>query len=67
MTYLQRLSNFDGLPICFRNQIAHLMENASQAILSLRPVTFHYKTDTNDIPRFDCRGSGESDSCSGAA
>jgi hypothetical protein len=52
MTYLQRLSNFDGLPICFRNQIAHLMENASQAILSLRPVTFHYKTDTNDIPQF---------------
>jgi hypothetical protein len=28
------------------------METASEAILSLRPVTFHYKTDTKDIPQF---------------
>jgi len=28
------------------------MEKSSEAILSLRPVTFHYKTDTQDIPQF---------------
>jgi hypothetical protein len=28
------------------------MENVSEAILSLRPVTFHYKTDTKDVPQF---------------
>jgi len=28
------------------------MEKASEAILSLRPVTFHYKTDTKGIPQF---------------
>ena len=28
------------------------MDNASAAILSLRPVTFHYKTDAKGIPQF---------------
>jgi hypothetical protein len=28
------------------------MEKTSEAILSLRPVTFHYKTDTKGIPQF---------------
>jgi hypothetical protein len=28
------------------------MEEASEAILSLRPVTFHYKTDTKGTPQF---------------
>jgi uncharacterized coiled-coil protein SlyX len=28
------------------------MEKASEVILSLRPVTFHYKTDTKDTPQF---------------
>jgi hypothetical protein len=28
------------------------MEKASEAILSFRPVTFHYKTDTQDTPQF---------------
>ena len=28
------------------------MQTASEAILSLRPVTFHYKTDTNETPQF---------------
>ena len=28
------------------------MEKASEVILSLRPVTFHYKTDTKNIPQF---------------
>ena len=28
------------------------MEKSSEAILSLRPVTFHYKTDTKDTPQF---------------
>ena len=28
------------------------METASEAILSLRPVTFHYKTDTEGTPQF---------------
>jgi len=28
------------------------METASEAILSLRPVTFHYKTDTKGTPQF---------------
>ena len=35
----------------FKKNIA-AMENASEAILSLRPVTFHYKTDTKGIPQF---------------
>ena len=28
------------------------MEQASKAILSLKPVTFHYKSDTKDTPQF---------------
>jgi len=28
------------------------MDKASEAILALRPVTFHYKTDTKDTPQF---------------
>ena len=28
------------------------MDKASEAILSLRPVTFHYKADTEGTPRF---------------
>jgi trimeric autotransporter adhesin len=28
------------------------MEKASEAIISLRPVTFHYKTDTKGVPQF---------------
>ena len=28
------------------------MEKASQGILALRPVTFHYKTDTKGVPQF---------------
>ena len=28
------------------------MEKTSEAILSLRPVTFHYKTDTQGTPQF---------------
>src|SRR5215471_588952 len=28
------------------------MDKASEAILALRPVTFHYKTDTKGIPQF---------------
>src|SRR5213592_2022669 len=28
------------------------MEQASEAVLSLRPVTFHYKTDTQGTPQF---------------
>jgi hypothetical protein len=28
------------------------MEKASEAILSLRPVTFHYKSDVKDMPQF---------------
>jgi trimeric autotransporter adhesin len=35
----------------FKKDIA-TMETASEAILSLRPVTFHYKTDTTGIPQF---------------
>jgi len=35
----------------FKKNIA-TMEKSSEAILSLRPVTFHYKTDTQDIPQF---------------
>jgi len=35
----------------FKKDIA-TMENASQTILSLRPVTFHYKTDTKGTPQF---------------
>jgi len=35
----------------FKKDIA-TMEKASQAILSLRPVTFHYKTDTTGTPQF---------------
>jgi hypothetical protein len=28
------------------------MDKTSEAILSLRPVTFHYKTDTKGVPQF---------------
>jgi hypothetical protein len=35
----------------FKKDIAN-MDKVSQAILSLRPVTFHYKTDTKGIPQF---------------
>src|SRR5205085_6668298 len=28
------------------------MDNSSEAILSLRPVTFHYKNDSKGIPQF---------------
>lgn len=35
----------------FKKDIA-TMEQASQSILSLRPVTFHYKTDTTDTAQF---------------
>ena len=35
----------------FKKDIA-TMENASEVILSLRPVTFHYKTDTKGTPQF---------------
>jgi uncharacterized coiled-coil protein SlyX len=35
----------------FKKDIA-TMERASEAILSLRPVTFHYKTDSKDTPQF---------------
>ena len=35
----------------FKKDIA-TMETASEAILSLRPVTFHYKTDTKGAPQF---------------
>jgi hypothetical protein len=35
----------------FKKDIAS-MNNASDAILSLRPVTFHYKTDTKGTPQF---------------
>ena len=35
----------------FKKDIA-AMEDASEAILSLRPVTFHYKSDCNETPQF---------------
>ena len=35
----------------FKKDIA-TMEKASEAVLSLRPVTFHYKTDTKGTPQF---------------
>jgi hypothetical protein len=35
----------------FKRDIA-TMDKASDAILSLRPVTFHYKTDSNGTPQF---------------
>jgi hypothetical protein len=35
----------------FKKDIATL-EKASEAILSLRPITFHYKTDAKDTPQF---------------
>jgi len=35
----------------FKKDIAS-MEKASEAILALRPVTFHYKTDTKGTPQF---------------
>jgi hypothetical protein len=43
-----------GVPVSserFKKDIA-TMETASEAILSLRPVTFHYKTDTEGVPQF---------------
>jgi len=35
----------------FKKDIA-TMDTTSEAILALRPVTFHYKTDTTDTPQF---------------
>ncbi len=35
----------------FKKDVA-TMDKASEAILSLRPVTFHYKTDTKGTPQF---------------
>jgi hypothetical protein len=35
----------------FKRDIAD-MEQASEAILALRPVTFHYKNDTKNMPQF---------------
>jgi predicted ribosome quality control (RQC) complex YloA/Tae2 family protein len=35
----------------FKNDVV-TMEKASEAILSLRPVTFHYKADTENTPQF---------------
>jgi hypothetical protein len=35
----------------FKKDIA-TMEKASEAILALRPVTFHYRTDTRETPQF---------------
>ena len=35
----------------FKKDIA-TMDKASEVILSLRPVTFHYKTDTQGVPQF---------------
>jgi hypothetical protein len=35
----------------FKKDIA-TMEKSSETILSLRPVTFHYKTDTKGTPQF---------------
>ncbi|SRR6266496_739136 len=35
----------------FKKDIA-TMDKASEAILSLRPVTFHYKSDTKGVPQF---------------
>ena len=35
----------------FKKDIA-TMEKASEVILALRPVTFHYKTDAKDTPQF---------------
>ncbi len=35
----------------FKKDIA-AMEKASEAILALRPVTFHYKSDTKETPQF---------------
>jgi hypothetical protein len=35
----------------FKKDIA-TMEKTSEAVLSLRPVTFHYKTDPKEIPQF---------------
>jgi hypothetical protein len=35
----------------FKKDIA-TMDKASEAILSFRPVTFHYKTDSKDTPQF---------------
>src|SRR5207253_7211243 len=35
----------------FKKDIAR-MKDASEAILSLRPVTFHYKTDARETPQF---------------
>jgi Chaperone of endosialidase len=35
----------------FKKDIAN-MEKSSEALLALRPVTFHYKTDTKETPQF---------------
>jgi len=59
-------SNFDALPVLidsagqlgtqgssrrFKREIK-TMGNASEAILSLKPVSFHYKSDAKNIPQF---------------
>jgi septal ring factor EnvC (AmiA/AmiB activator) len=36
----------------FKKDIA-AMDKASEIILSLRPVTFHYRSDANETPQFD--------------
>jgi uncharacterized coiled-coil protein SlyX len=35
----------------FKNEIKS-MDNASEAVLGLKPVTFHYKSDTTETPQF---------------
>ena len=52
----------------FKKDIA-TMDKASEAILSLRPVTFHYKSDAKGHTAiwFDRRRSGEGESRPGAA
>jgi len=35
----------------FKNEIK-LMDRASESILALKPVTFHYKSDSTDTPQF---------------
>jgi hypothetical protein len=43
-----------GVSTCSRRfkQAIEPMDNASEAILALKPVTFHYKTDTTNTPQF---------------
>jgi hypothetical protein len=35
----------------FKNDIKG-MDSASEAVLALKPLTFHYKSDTKDTPQF---------------